>query len=278
MMLTSAENTTGCKMKKINLSDLMHKLVSASMIPVFLSGCASYRLSDKNPQYMVTKHAEATKGVCGIIPFEYVPIDIDDAKLMSKTDLEKWNELFLNAVNTADICGRTIRVASSKSIPKNVDYIIDGKVTSFYFKKNWVPMFFPGWVGLTFFTLGVYGIAAGPTTSTKVDFGFTANLKNPQTGQIYESIPERFESTDVMTIYSDDNDNPYGNPGLAFDSTINGATKKLQEAIIKTRPKESDLGKNGAIKSLKQLLDSGVLTMPEYLNKINSLHDSDQIK
>lgn len=104
-------------------------------------------------------------------------------------------------------------------------------MNSFYFKKNWVPMFFPVWIGLTVFTFGVYGIAAGPMNTTKVDFGFTARLRNARTGRLVAAIPETFQSTDVMTVYSDSNDNPYGNPGLVFGSTLNNAMRRLGAAI-----------------------------------------------
>jgi len=242
------------------------------MVPVMLSGCAAYKLSDKNPQYMVTKHAEATKGTCGVVPFEYKPMDKGDSKLMVAADLSKWDQLFFDAVNTADICGKTVRVSSKKDIPASVDYLIDGQVNEFYFKKNWVPMFFPGYLGLTFITLGVYAIAAGPTTSTMVDFGFTANLRNAKTGLLIESIPEEFKSKDVMTMYSDDNDNPYGNPGLAFEPTINDVTHKLGEAIKKVEADKPKPSSGDVIGSLHELNKKGLLSDEEFHQKLKQVN------
>lgn len=209
------------------------KPVALLLIPLMLNACAAYRLTDKKPQYLVAKSHEATRGVCAVAPFTFAPTDASDQKMMSAADLDQWNEIFFSAVNIADICARTIKVRSLREVPHETAYLIDGKVTEFYFKKNWVPMFFPGWMALTFFTLGVYGIAAGPTTSTKVDFGFTTTLRQHRSGKTLATIPEQFQSTDVMTIYSDENLNPYQNPGLAFEPTLNSVTKKLGEAISK---------------------------------------------
>lgn len=236
------------------------------MIPVMINGCAAYRLSDKNPQYPLTKVHRATHGVCAVAPFDYRPSDAGDADLMSRADLELWNRQFFQAINRADVCGRTLRVASASAVPAQADYLIDGTVTDFYFKKNWVPMFFPGWMGLTFFTLGIYGIAAGPTTSTMVDFAYTVNLKDAKTGKLIASIPEQFESKDVMTMYSDDNHNPYGNPGLAIGPTINDAMVKLAEAISRVDPASDD-----ALESLRKLRDQGVLSEQEYSQKLDRL-------
>lgn len=236
------------------------------MLPIMISGCAAYRLSDKNPQYPLAKVHEATLGTCAVAPFDYRPHDTDDADLMTPADLNKWNQQFFQALNRSDVCGRTLQVASANAVPAHADYLIDGTVTDFYFKKNWVPMFFPGWMGLTFITLGVYGIAAGPTTSTMVDFGYTVNLKDAKTDKLIESIPEKFESKDVMTMYSDDNDNPYGNPGLAIGPTINDAMKKLAEAISRVDP-----ASDTALESLQKLRDKGVLSEQEYNQKLQRL-------
>ena len=248
--------------------------VALALIPMLLNACASYQLSDKKPQFLISKSKEATKGVCGVAPFRYEPVDTGDKKLMTQSDRQKWDDIFYDAINIADICGRTVKVASPTNVPKEVNYLIDGKVTDFYFKKNWVPMFFPGWMGLTFITLGVYGIAAGPTTSTKGSFGFTTTLKDPKSGQILESIQEEFQSTDVMTIYSDENLNPYQNPGLAFEPTLNDLSKKLGEGIARAeeRKKPPALSQHDQlIRQLGELRESGVLTEQEYVKKIDAL-------
>jgi hypothetical protein len=248
----------------------LFRITGLIMIPALLNACAAYRLSDKNPQYTLGKVHEATQGTCAVAPFRYEPTDKSDADLMTPKDLEIWNQQFFQAVNRADLCGRTIKVNAGQELPSSVDYLIDGKVTNFYFKKNWVPMFFPGWVGLTFFTLGVYAIAAGPTTSTKVDFGFTVNLKDPKTGTLLDSSAEKFQSTDVMTIYSDSNTNPYGNPGLAFAPTINNAMRKLSDAISRAEAQKPD-DTRSTLRKLGDLKKQGVLTEEEYLEKVRRL-------
>ncbi len=186
-------------MKSKTQLDFVKKATSAILVPVMLSGCATYRLSDKNPQYPLSKVPEATRDTCAVAPFSYKPTEQDEADLMTKEDLAIWNKQFYDAVNRADLCGRTIHLAATGNPPARYDYLIDGTVTNFYFKKNWVPMFFPGWVGLTFITLGVYGLAAGPMTTSLVDFGYTVNLKD-SSGKIIESIPEKFDSRDVQTL------------------------------------------------------------------------------
>lgn len=246
--------------------------VALALVPLFLNACAAYKLSDQNPQFLVAKSKTATQGLCAVTPFSYEPVDQDDKSLMSDKDLQRWNDIFYDSVNLSHICARTIKVPATVSIPASVNYVISGKVTNFYFKKNWVPMFFPGWMTLTVFTLGIYAIAAGPTTSTKVNFGFTTTLKDPSTGKIIDSIPESFESTDVMTMYSDTNTNPYHNTGMAFDPTLNDLTKKLGDRIAETENQKRSGSKNDvAIRQLESLREAGVLSDKEYAQKINQL-------
>ena len=73
-----------------------------------LSGCATYRLSDKNPQYPLAKVPEATRDTCAVASFSYKPTEQDEADLMMKEDLAIWNKQFYDAINRADLCGRNI--------------------------------------------------------------------------------------------------------------------------------------------------------------------------
>lgn len=250
------------------------KATAVALIPLLLNGCSAYRLTDKNPQYTLARAPEATRGVCGVRPFAYEPTDPGDTKLMAPADLAKWNVLFYEAANRADMCGRTIEIPSGSDVPKIVDYVIDGKVTEFYFKQNWVPMFFPVYMGMTVITLGIYAIAAGPTTSTKVDFGFTVNVKNARTGALLQSFPEKFESTDVMTMYSDANKNPYGNPGLAFEPTINDAMTKISGAIALAEGKPLPSTSTTSRDHLAALKAQGLLSDDEYEQKLEALEAS----
>jgi hypothetical protein len=83
--------------------------------------------------------------------------------------------------------------------------------------------------------LSIYIWAAGPTTSTKVNLEYFASIKDAKTGKVIISVPETFASTDVMTIYSRDTENPYGNPGLALTPTLNDVAVKFAEALQKDR-------------------------------------------
>jgi len=214
----------------------LFKGTAALMLPVFLSSCAAFHLADRAPQVNVSKLKQATKAVCGVAPFTYEPTDRGETKLMTAPDLARWHQMYFDAVNLADICAETVKVESATAIPKKVDYLIDGKISNFYFKKNWVPMLFPLHIGLSFITLTIYTWTAGPTTSTRVNFEFTTRLKDAKTGAIVATIPESFKSTDVMTVYSSDTNNPYGNPGIAFTPLINDSTTKLAEALQKAAP------------------------------------------
>ena len=256
----------------IQANTALSRATSLILIPVILGGCSAYHLTDHNPQYLLNKHSEATKGVCAVAPFTFEPIEQDDVKMMSKEDLGRWNSLFFEAVNRADICGRAVKVASINAVPSNTAFVIDGKVTDFSFEKNWVPMFFPGWIGLTVFSLGIYGLAAGPMTTTQVDFGFTVNLKNPKTLQLLETIPEKYESTDIQTLYSDSQGNSYDNPGHAFEPTLNDAFKKLSEAMTRNGPQRTGLSpKEAAIRQLGELREKGKISEKEYLQGLERL-------
>lgn len=264
---------------KLEVCDNMYKrnrilrgAIVALLVPALLSACSTYHLREHNPQYVLSKQTEATKDLCAVAPFTFEPIDQGDAKMMNKADLDKWNELFFEAFNRADICGRATRVASLDAVPANAKLVIDGKITEFSFERNWVPMFFPVWMGLTVFSLGIYGLAAGPMTTTKSEFGFTVNLKAAKTRQIIESNTEKFDSTDVQTLYSDDAGNPYNNPGLAFEPTLNEAMKKLSSAISRASGGEQRLSpREQSIKQLGELRDKGLLSNEEYAKKVDEI-------
>lgn len=244
-------------------------IVTAVLIPAMLSGCATYHLKDHKPGFVVNKQVKATKDVCAVAPFSFEPTDKSDAKMMNKADLEEWDDLFFQAVNRADVCGRAVKVSSMNSIPTNARYIIDGKVTEFSFERNWVPMFFPVWMGMTVITLGIYGLAAGPMTTTQADFAFTVNLKDAKTHQAIESITEQFEKTDVQTLYSDNAGNAYKNPGLAFEPTLNEAMRKLSSAITRLSSKNVAVSaKDRALKDLQDLREKGELSHEEYYEQV----------
>jgi hypothetical protein len=190
-----------------------YKCIAAlTFLPFLLASCSSYHLSESTPAVSINKLKHETPFVCGIAPFTYEPVDKSDQDLMSQQDLAKWNDVFFQIINLSDICSETIRIDKASNT-SNLDYIIDGSLKKFYFKKNWIPMLFPLHIRISFFTLSIYTWAAGPTTSTKVNLEYFANLKDAKTGRVITSVPESFASTDVMTIYSRDTENPYGNPG-----------------------------------------------------------------
>lgn len=207
------------------------------MIPIFISGCSHIHLADQSPQINVTKLSQSTASVCGVAPFGFEPTDKDQADAMTSADLAKWHKIYFDAVNLSDICKETIKLDSSNNIHQNIDYLIDGKITDFYFKKNWVPVFFPLHIGISFFTLGLYTLAAGPTTTTKVSFKYVVNLKDAKSGAIINTIQKSYESTDPLNIYSSDTKNPYGNPSIAISPLVDHSLVMLAEAIRKNESK-----------------------------------------
>jgi hypothetical protein len=252
---------------------LLNRLISIILIPAILAGCSSYRLSNQIPRFNVDYLEKSTHAVCAVENFKYTPTDKSETDLMSQEDLTKWNQLFFDSINYSGICGRTVK-ASELSPQDNVKYIVDGEVKAFYFKKNWIPMFIPVWLGLTFFSLGIYALAAGPITTSMVNFGFTVNIKDAKTGKLLAFIPESFKSTDIQTIYSNFNKNPYGNPGLAFSPTVNDSIKKISDAIRRTEPEQVS---GGLVESLQKLHNEGVLTDSEYNAKLNQAFKNAEI-
>jgi hypothetical protein len=88
------------------------------------------------------------------------------------------------------------------------------------------------------------------------------NLKNPKTLQLLETIPEKYESTDIQTLYSDSQGNSYDNPGHAFEPTLNDAFKKLSEAMTRNGPQPTGLSpKEAAIRQLGALREKGKLAL-----------------
>lgn len=215
-------------------------LAALTSLSFLLASCSSYHLSESTPVVTINKLKHETPVVCGIAPFTYDPVDTSDQDLMSQQDLAKWNEVFFQSINLSDICSETIKIDKVSNTSK-LDYIIDGSIKKFYFKKNWIPMLFPLHIGISFITLSVYTWAAGPTTTTKVSLKYFATLKDAKTGKVITSVSESFDSTDVMTIYSRDTENPYGNPGLALSPTFNDVAVKFSDAlrkanVVRTQP------------------------------------------
>jgi hypothetical protein len=193
-------------------------------------GCSAYHLDDSQPQINVTKLRQSNAS-CAVTPFAWEPEEKSDSGNMRPADLEKWDQIYFDSVNLSDICAETVKVVPGGKVPNGIDYVIDGKISDFYFKKNWVPMFFPVHLGISLFTLTVYTWAAGPTTTTKVELKYTVRVKNIKTNSVIAEIPEHYSSTDVMTMYSRDTDHPYGNPGMVLAQVFNDANAKIAEAI-----------------------------------------------
>lgn len=206
------------------------KLWALLTIPAFLVSCSSFNLAEHSGDLSVKKQRRA-KDVTGVVqPFAYTPIESDEQDLMTKEDLLRWQEVLADGLNRSNIFADIVRQNGDK-VPDHTAYLIDGKIKRFYFKKNWVPTFFPLHLGLSFITLTGYTWAAGPTTVTKIDFQVEVNIKDAKSGEVIKTLSEQFQDTTTMNIYSKDLNNPYGNPNLVFARVIDSLAADMAAAL-----------------------------------------------
>lgn len=199
-------------------------------IPVFLTGCSSFNLAEHSGDLPVKKQRRAKDVTAMVKPFDYSPIESDEGDLMVKEDLLRWQHILADGLNRSNVMTEVVSLNGEKP-PENVAYIIDGKVKRFYFKKNWVPTFFPLHLAASFFTLTGYTWLAGPTTVTKVDFQVEVQLKDAKSGEVVKTFTEQFQDTSSMNIYSKDTNNPYGNPSMVFSRVIDSLAGDIAAAL-----------------------------------------------
>ena len=205
------------------------KLFSIIALSVLLPSCSSFNLSESPTTLTVKKQRRAKDAICVVKPFTFEPVETPDQEV-TPSDITRWQEILVDGLNQANIFAEVVAVKNDSKID-NANYVISGKIRKFYFKKNWVPTFFPGHIGLSFITLTVYTWAAGPTTATKVEFEIEVNLQDAKSGKTLGSFREQFSDTSALNIYSKGINNPYENPGLVFSAVIDSLATKIASTL-----------------------------------------------
>jgi len=199
------------------------------VLSVFLSSCSSFSLSEYPGNLSVKKQRRAKDATLAVKSFTYDPVEKDADKLTPE-DMMKWQELLTRGIDQSNIFTEVIMENGDRASDKTA-YSVDGKITRYYFKKNWVPTFFPLHLAASFFTLTGYTWLAGPTTVTKVDFEVQVDLKESKSGALIKSFTERFQDTSALNIYSKDINSPYGNPGIVLTKVIDSLTSDMAAAL-----------------------------------------------
>ena len=204
-------------------------LLILMLLPVLLTGCSSFSLSDNPGSLTVMKQRRVKDATLVVKSFNYTPVDKGD-KEMTPQDIEKWQEILVQGLDQSNIFAEVVAEKGDRA-SGNAAYSVDGRITRYYFKKNWVPTFFPLHLAASFFTLTGYTWLGGPTTATKVDFEVQADLKDTKSGVLIKSFTERFQDTSAMNIYSKDMNSPYGNPSMALSKVIDSLAIGIAAAL-----------------------------------------------
>src|SRR5688572_17583900 len=116
------------------------KLIAFVTLSLSLLSCSSFNLSEHQGSLSVKKQRRAKDVICVVKPFTYNPSESGEEDLMSAPDLQRWQEMLADGLNQSNIVAEVV-AQNGDHIQENAAYVIDGKVTRFYFKKNWVPTF-----------------------------------------------------------------------------------------------------------------------------------------
>jgi hypothetical protein len=149
---------------------------------------------------------------------------------MSAADLARWHDVLVDGLNQSNIFSEVVK-ANGEHVPDTASYVIDGRITRYSFRKNWVPTFFPFHLGLSFITLTGYTWLAGPTTVTMVEFETVVDLKDSKTGATIKNFRVPYKDTSTLNVYSKDTNNPYGNPNLVFSQVISTMANEIAAAL-----------------------------------------------
>jgi hypothetical protein len=199
------------------------------VLPVLLTSCSSFSLSEHPGDLTVKKQRRAKEATLVVKAFKYDPVEKEEEG-MAPQDIAKWQELLTQGLDQSNIFAQVVAEKGDRTADSAV-YSLDGKITRYYFKKNWVPTFFPVHIGASLFTLTLYTWFAGPTTVTKVDFEIQADLKDAKSGTLIKTFTERFQDTSALNIYSKDTNNPYGNPSITISKVIDSLATDIAAAL-----------------------------------------------
>jgi len=204
-------------------------LLSALTTLIAIPGCATFDLSKQTGVLPIQKQREATSETLAVCGFRYEPQKSNDTPL-DAMDLQKWQSMVVAGIDQASIFGKVVS-CSGDEIPAAASYVLDGRITRFRFQKNWVPMFFPLHLGLSFFTFTGYTLFGGPTTMTIVRFAVEFELRKVDTNEVVLSLNKNYRSTRAVNIYSKSIGNPYSNPNMVFAEILGESAMAIAAAL-----------------------------------------------
>jgi hypothetical protein len=208
---------------------MMRLLRSALLFVVVLPGCSTFHLYEQTGVLPIQKHRRVTDSTLAVRDFSYESQDPNDTDIVA-ADLDKWRSLVVSGINQANIFAEVIPY-SGDDAGALATYTLDGHITSFRFQKNWVPIFFPLHLGLSFFTFTGYTLFGGPTTATIVRFSVSFELRRADTDELITSFDKSYRSTRAVNVYSKGFENPYDNPNLVFAKILEYAVIEIAAAL-----------------------------------------------
>jgi len=198
--------------------------------PIVLAGCSTFSLTDQSGALPIEKQRRVTGESLAVLPFSFAPADPDDASDLSAADLAKWQSLLVAGLDQTNIFARVLH-ASDEESARSCDYVLDGRITNFRFDKNWVPVFFPLHLALSFFTFSGYTLFGGPVVATVVRFNVEFELRRAGSDEVIASFEKSYRSNRAVNIYSKAIENPYNNPNLVFADIIKSAAMTIAVAL-----------------------------------------------
>jgi hypothetical protein len=206
-------------------------LVGAVAVLLTLAvGCSTFRLADHSGPLALQEHPRAREASLVVLPFAFAPEDPDEAGRLTEDDLARWQRILAAGLDQTNIL-ESVVVASGAEAPPAGDYTIDGRITRFWFQKNWIPTLIPIHLSLSFLTFTGYTLFGGATAATAVHFSVDFELTDVRSGEFIHSFEESFTSTCKINIYSEAAENPYENPNLVFSKLVDSAATKIASAL-----------------------------------------------
>ena len=212
-----------------NLANLW--IACAAPLVLFTSACTTFHMSEQVTPAALERHRRASEESALVLPFRFTPANPDHRKDMSEQDLLRWQEFLAQSLDQTGIFERVSAATSPDAAREAARYAISGEIREFQFRKNWVPTFFPVHLAASFFTFTLFTWLGGPTTITDVDFDATVEVKDLRTGVETGTFLVRFESTDLMNLYTSSLKNPYDNPGLVWSQLIGRLAVQIAAAL-----------------------------------------------
>jgi hypothetical protein len=204
-------------------------LPSVLALLVAIPGCTTFHLYEQTGVLPIQKQRGATGEILAVCEFTYEAMDSGDTPLEA-SDLQRWQSIVVMGMDQANIFADVVS-CSGGEIPEVASYVLNGRIERFRFQKNWVPIFFPLHLGLSFFTFTGYTLFGGPTTVTIVRFAVKFELRKADTHEIVLSLNKNYRSTRAVNVYSNGVENPYDNPNLVFAEILGSTAMSIASAL-----------------------------------------------